>query len=233
MSDGALDFFDEIYCISLSPKNKANALRQSERLGVSDRVQFYSPANFSDFGLNELTLVEAQIFHSYRNIMEEAYKRGSANVLVFLDSVVFVNVESLRSGIEELSSNFRLSRGLHWEIILLGTDPKDNLVPITEHLFHVIRGCSLYCAGFNHTFIRSFMGAIGATKEDIIEAMSQTGVRYNSFEDWIQRYKFALNLMCIGPMAACVNPDLYYRPQLSISQQRERFDLFCKEGSLK
>jgi hypothetical protein len=231
VSSNALDFFDEIYCICLSPKNKKPASLQAQKVGILDRVSFYTPPDFSSYGLPDSIRQEARIFYSYRDIFQKVFDRGWSNVLVFLDSVVFVNSSSLREGIDELSRSFRLSRGVHWEAILLGTDPLDNLVPITNHLFHVIRGCSLYCAGFNHTFIYPFLDFLGPTEEDIIQAMKETGVRYNGFEDWLQRYKPSLNLVCIGPPAACVDPSLHHKIKLSILEQKDKFNFF-KQKSL-
>ncbi|MBK25993.1 MAG: hypothetical protein CME70_18490 [Halobacteriovorax sp.] len=230
MRGNALDFFDEIYCIILNPDNKVAASLQADKAGVLDRVSFYTPPDFLSYGLPEEVRQEARVFYSYRNIFQRAFDNGSANVLVFLDSAVFIDLSSLREGLMELSKAFRLSRGMHWEVVLLGTDPLDNLVSITSHLFHVIRGCSLYCAGFNHTFIHPFLEFLGPTEEDVINAMKETGVRYNSFEDWIQRYKPGLNLLCIGPPAACVDPSLHHKIKISIPEQKDKFNFFTRKS---
>ena len=153
--------------------------------------------------------------------------------MIFLDSVTFVDFPALSEGIKDLSQYFRLSRGMHWEIILFGTEPRDNLVKITDRLLHVIRGCSLYCAGFNHTFIYPFIEMVGSSKEDILKVMRETGVRFNTLEDWLQRYKFALNLVCVNPISACVNPKIYHRQCESIQEQKDSFNFFCRQSISK
>lgn len=231
--NGPLDFFQGIYCITLSENGKQNAELECQKLGISSRVEFFSPPSFSEFGLDEISSCEAKIFYSYRHLLEKAYGDGKSNALVFLDSTSFINLSSITGGLNDLSENFRLSRGSHWEAILLGTYPKDNLVKITDNLVHVIRGCSVYCAGFNHTFMYPFIEGVGSTKEDIIKTMKQTGVRLNSFEDWIQRYKFAFNLLCVSPLGACVNPDMHYKQYPSIQEQKETFNFFCGRSILE
>ncbi len=228
-----LDFFEGIYCITLSEKGKKNAEIESKKLGISSRVEFFSPPSFSSFNLDEISTLEAKIFYSYRHLLEKAYRDAKSNALVFLDSTKFINLSSIAGGLNDLSENFRLSRGSHWELILLGTYPKDNLVNITSNLVHVIRGCSVYCAGFNHTFMYPFIENIGSTEGDIIKTMTQTGVRLNAFEDWIQRYKFAFNLLCISPLGACVNSNIHYKQYPSIQEQKENFNFFCGRSILE
>jgi hypothetical protein len=119
------DFFDAIYCINLegAAERWQCASARFERIGIGGRIRRFpavpTPSN-----------QHIGCALSHRTIIEEAFRQGLKNILVFEDDVVLT-----RDALIHLDIALRELTGRDWDLLYLGACR-------WEHWFPMVEGCT-------------------------------------------------------------------------------------------
>ena len=105
------DFFDKVYCISLTerPDRRREARDQFGKVGLSGRVEFHivdkHPAD-----------PERGVYESHIDCMKKGLAAGARRILIFEDDIVFdrFDPEVLKNGIDFMTAD------PHWNLVMLG-----------------------------------------------------------------------------------------------------------------
>lgn len=135
-----LDYFESIFCINLEhrPDRKQHALKEFEKIGIANRVEFINAVYLKDRPAlgNHL---------SHAICINKANKRGINNVLIFEDDVLFLDnaLDTLIKAEDQLSHIDK------WGLFYLGANLEQPCYQETENLSRLTFAFSTHAYAIN------------------------------------------------------------------------------------
>ena len=138
--------FDKIYCINLIHRDDRFAHVKNIFKKININAEFYRPEKDKESGLRGC-------FNSHLHILNEGYKKGYKNILVFEDDIIYNKTISQTS--IDRCEDF-MSKNKVWDILYLGAVPdlRQSDITIVEDGIYKLIGLCTHAVCYSNRFMR-------------------------------------------------------------------------------